>query len=71
MKFVFVNEFLLQKLERAASVFIEISLIYATVNQNEGESVSSTVPNAGSINGSIAPLRWAFYLVNLLGIAAR
>ena len=46
-----VNEFLIQKLKRFACAFIEISLFYITIHQNEKEFVTSIVPHKRSING--------------------
>ena len=38
------NEFLIEKLERFAYAFIEISLLYKTTNQNERNFVNSIMP---------------------------
>ena len=51
-----VNEFLIEKLERLACAFIEISLLY-TISQNERQFVISIVLHTRSINGPRALLR--------------
>ena len=61
-----VNEFLTQKRKRVACAFIESSLFYATMNQNEKEYVISIVPHTRSIyrrtesSPSIGTLRGEF-----------
>ena len=50
----------MQKLESFAFVFIEISLFYTTVNQDEREFATDIVPNTRSINGPRDLLRQAF-----------
>ena len=49
LEFVIVNEFLVQKLERFACAFIDIFLLYITINRKERKFATSIVPLTRSI----------------------
>ena len=52
---MFLNEFPIQKLERFARAFKEISLFYTTTNRSEREIDLSILPDTSSISGPSSP----------------
>ena len=67
---MFVNEFLVQKLERFAWEFLEISPFYTTTNRNERKFVIAILPDTRSISEPRALLQSVFHLVKLQGTVA-